>query len=110
MRYLSFTIVVLMIALYVQGQSSPHGKGFHMDCAQCHTSKNWKVNPTGIQFNHDNTDFKLTGQHRSLIAGIVTGLSHLRMEDEIVWIVIPIYTTNPLERIVKNVIHQKTGS
>jgi len=55
-----------MIALYVQGQSSPHGKGFRIDCAQCHTSKNWKVNSAGIQFNHNNTDFKLTGQHQAI--------------------------------------------
>jgi predicted CXXCH cytochrome family protein len=64
MRYLSLTIVVLIMAINVQGQTSPHGKEFQIDCAQCHTSANWKVNPTAIQFNHDNTNFKLDGQHK----------------------------------------------
>ncbi|MEI7828367.1 MAG: hypothetical protein WCI31_01285 [Prolixibacteraceae bacterium] len=51
------------MALIVHGQTSPHGKSFQIDCAQCHTSTNWKVNPTAIQFNHDITNFKLVGQH-----------------------------------------------
>ena len=63
MRNLSLTIVILMMAFGVQGQTSPHGKAFHIDCAQCHTSNSWKVNTTEVKFNHDITDFKLIGQH-----------------------------------------------
>ncbi len=63
MRYLSLTVIALLIACYVQGQTSPHGTAFKIDCAQCHTSKNWKVNPIEAKFNHDNTSFKLAGQH-----------------------------------------------
>ncbi len=63
MRYLSLTIVVFMMTLNVMGQTSPHGKSFQIDCAQCHTSSNWKVDPTVIKFNHDNTNFNLVGQH-----------------------------------------------
>ncbi len=64
MRYLSFAIIVSLISFYAQGQKSPHGTGFQIDCAQCHTSQNWKVNVSEIQFNHDNTNFKLVGQHK----------------------------------------------
>ena len=64
MRSLSLTLVVLMIALYVQGQTSPHGSGLKIDCSQCHTSQNWKVNTSEIQFRHDKSDFKLLGQHK----------------------------------------------
>ncbi|MEI6274635.1 MAG: hypothetical protein WCP08_01535 [Prolixibacteraceae bacterium] len=63
MRYLSLTVIALIIVFYVQGQTSPHGAGFKIDCVQCHTSKNWKVNPVEVKFNHDNTSFKLAGQH-----------------------------------------------
>ena len=63
MRNLSLTIVILMMAFCAQGQTSPHGKAFRIDCAQCHTSNSWKVNTTDVKFNHDNTDFKLVGQH-----------------------------------------------
>ncbi len=63
MRYLSLTIIILLITFYVKGQTSPHGKEFHVDCSQCHTSENWKVKPAAILFNHDNTNFKLVGQH-----------------------------------------------
>jgi hypothetical protein len=63
MRYLSFTIVILLIASHVTGQTSPHGKEFKVDCLQCHTSENWNVKPGAILFNHDNTSFKLVGQH-----------------------------------------------
>lgn len=63
MRYLSFTIMVLLYAFCVHGQTSPHGKEFKIDCGQCHTSQSWKVNTADIQFNHSNTIFKLVGQH-----------------------------------------------
>jgi len=63
MRNLSLTVIVLLIAFYVKGQTSPHGKEFKVDCSQCHTSQNWKVNTAAIQFNHATTSFKLEGQH-----------------------------------------------
>ncbi len=63
MRNLSLTIVILLMAFGVLGQTSPHGKAFRIDCAQCHTSNSWKVNITDLKFNHDVTDFKLVGQH-----------------------------------------------
>ena len=66
MRYLSLTLIGLIIAFYVQGQTSPHGTGFKIDCAQCHTSVNWKVNTAEMKFNHDNTGFKLDGQHKTI--------------------------------------------
>ncbi len=66
MRYLSLTVIFVLFVLYVKGQSSPHGDGFKIDCSQCHTSTGWKVKSTDIQFNHDNTDFKLSGQHKGI--------------------------------------------
>ena len=65
MHKLSFTIILLLIAFYVQAQS-PHGKSFKTDCVQCHTSTNWSVDRTSMIFNHDNTNFKLIGQHKSV--------------------------------------------
>ena len=64
MRHLSLTIIFWFIALYVYGQVNPHGDGFKVDCAQCHTAENWKVKASDILFNHDNASFKLTGQHK----------------------------------------------
>lgn len=65
MHKLSFTIILTLIALFVQAQS-PHGKSFQIDCAQCHSSSNWSVNRSGMLFNHDNTSFHLVGQHKSV--------------------------------------------
>ncbi len=65
MHKLSFTIILVLIAFYVQAQS-PHGKDFRIDCVQCHTSSSWSVNRSNMQFNHDNTSFKLIGQHKSV--------------------------------------------
>jgi len=45
---------------------SPHGKDFVMDCSDCHTTEGWKVDLKKINFNHDQTKFKLEGQHRQV--------------------------------------------
>ena len=63
MRYLSLTLISLLIAFFAAGQSSPHGKEFRIDCSQCHTAENWLVKPAQIKFDHNTSDFKLTGQH-----------------------------------------------
>lgn len=64
MRILSLAIVVWITAFHVLGQTSPHGKGLQIDCSQCHTSKSWKVDNASVSFSHDNTNFKLAGQHK----------------------------------------------
>ncbi|MFA9389572.1 MAG: hypothetical protein ACERKD_07180 [Prolixibacteraceae bacterium] len=63
MRSLSYTIVLLFIAIWVSAQS-PHGNEFKKDCALCHSSKSWVVDRTALQFNHDSTKFVLAGQHQ----------------------------------------------
>jgi hypothetical protein len=63
MRQLSFTIILLFLSSIVVAQS-PHGKGFQIDCAQCHTSKTWSVDKSTILFDHDSTTYKLIGQHK----------------------------------------------
>jgi len=55
--------VVLCSNLFAQ---SPHGKDFSMDCSDCHTTEGWKVDLKNITFNHDQTKFKLVGQHREI--------------------------------------------
>ncbi|MCA0362708.1 MAG: hypothetical protein LCH67_01575 [Bacteroidetes bacterium] len=63
MRRLSFIILLLMaFATRILGQS-PHGKGFNMECASCHTTKNWQISASDSKFDHNTTDFKLTGKH-----------------------------------------------
>jgi nitrate/TMAO reductase-like tetraheme cytochrome c subunit len=65
MRQLSFILIYLVIAANLFAQS-PHGKDFKMDCSNCHSSTSWKEIPKTIKFNHDETSFKLTGQHKSV--------------------------------------------
>ena len=63
MRNLSFIIILLFTYLNIFSQSSPHGENFTIECAKCHTSENWKVDPSKIQFDHNKTDFPLEGGH-----------------------------------------------
>ncbi len=69
MRSLSFIIFIVLffIAFNSTGLAqSPHGKNFNIDCSNCHDAKNWQIIPSKILFNHDTTEFKLTGQHKSV--------------------------------------------
>ncbi|MDZ4707145.1 MAG: hypothetical protein SH818_01985, partial [Saprospiraceae bacterium] len=45
---------------------SPHGQEFKIECSQCHTADNWKVNRAAITFEHDSTSFVLNGQHQTV--------------------------------------------
>ncbi|MFA5327849.1 MAG: hypothetical protein WC384_08675 [Prolixibacteraceae bacterium] len=63
MLRLSFTIALIVWALASLAQS-PHGEGFKIDCVSCHTSESWKVTRTNMTFDHNTTQFKLTGQHQ----------------------------------------------
>ena len=62
MLKLSLKIVFIVFALNSFAQS-PHGDGFKIDCATCHSSENWKVNLKKMSFDHKTTRFVLTGQH-----------------------------------------------
>ena len=61
MRNLSFLVVLFASLCFAQ---SPHGKSFKLDCSNCHTNDNWKVNKNSMLFNHASTGFALTGQHK----------------------------------------------
>ncbi len=65
MRRLSYIIIALLFTAKLFAQS-PHGKDFNIDCSNCHSSTNWKEIPKEIKFNHDETSFKLTGQHKGV--------------------------------------------
>jgi len=61
------SIVILILMGYISaGSQSPHGKGFTMDCAKCHSPESWSFNSKSNTFNHDSTAFPLTGQHVDL--------------------------------------------
>ena len=65
MRLLSTLAAALLSvsSLYAQ---SPHGKEFKVDCSNCHVASGWNLIRKDVKFNHDDTPFKLTGQHTSV--------------------------------------------
>ncbi len=65
MRVLAILAAVMLSVSSVFAQS-PHGKGFKLDCSDCHVPSGWNIMRKDIKFNHDNTPFELTGQHASV--------------------------------------------
>lgn len=65
MRELSL-IVLLLVSLFNQSSDSPHGEQLALNCDACHTSEGWKVDRKNISFNHDQTQFVLTGSHQEV--------------------------------------------
>jgi len=65
MRKLSFLIFLLFLSSNIFSQRSPHGN-LSINCSECHQPDSWKVNPLTMKFNHSNTGFSLTGQHKQL--------------------------------------------
>jgi nitrate/TMAO reductase-like tetraheme cytochrome c subunit len=64
MRILSFiTFTAIIFTSEIFGQS-PHGDLKGLDCAACHESTNWKIDLTKNKYDHTQTGFALTGQHR----------------------------------------------
>ncbi len=53
--------VILMFSSMVLAQESPHKQVTH-SCDACHVTENWHT----IHFDHDQTAFSLTGEHRKL--------------------------------------------
>ena len=56
-------IILFFIGISPVFSQSPHGDELKIDCAQCHNSDSWSMNYNTLQFDHDNTDFKLEGAH-----------------------------------------------
>lgn len=57
------TVILYTASIYAQ---SPHGKDFRLDCSYCHVPTGWNVMRKDMKFNHNETSFKLTGQHALL--------------------------------------------
>ncbi len=64
MRFLSFLIFIGIACLSLQAQS-PHGSALTYDCSYCHASNDWKIIPVQMKFSHNETLFKLAGQHKN---------------------------------------------
>ena len=63
MHKLSFLIGLILLINFTFGQS-PHGKKLKIECDICHSGDGWKVNQKTMSFNHNTTDFMLSGQHK----------------------------------------------
>ncbi len=62
MRGLSL-IFVIIIMIFSRSSDSPHGDKLDISCSDCHTSESWKIDRQNISFDHNATDFELTGLH-----------------------------------------------
>jgi hypothetical protein len=65
MQRLSILYLFLNLSIILFAQS-PHGDELKISCADCHTSKGWKVVEYSYTFSHNKTDFPLVGQHQSV--------------------------------------------
>lgn len=45
---------------------SPHGPNFKMDCVNCHSSDSWELLKKNMTFDHSQTGFVLSGQHKTV--------------------------------------------
>ncbi len=66
MQKLSLIILISFFSISLFGQKSPHGEDFDFDCLLCHSTESWKINESKIKFDHNQTKFKLIGQHRDV--------------------------------------------
>ena len=64
MQKLSFLILILICEFNFA--QSPHGRDFDIDCQECHSTNNWKIDYKKLKFDHSLTDFELIGQHEVL--------------------------------------------
>ena len=62
----SAILIFYLLSIHEINSQNPHGKDLNIDCILCHSSENWSFNKTHATFNHNNTEFTLTGQHKDL--------------------------------------------
>ena len=55
--------MVLWVLSFSAMAQSPHGEDFNINCDVCHSSVSWDITDHSA-FNHDSTNFMLTGQHQ----------------------------------------------
>jgi Cytochrome c7 and related cytochrome c len=65
MYKLPILVVLLILLGFELKAQSPHGKGFAMDCAQCHDSGSWSLSSKN-KFLHATTGFELEGRHKNI--------------------------------------------
>ncbi len=63
-QYLTLFLILLAVQVGAQTKTNPHGKGFAMDCADCHNSGGWDIEK--LNWDHASTGVELTGQHEKL--------------------------------------------
>jgi len=56
--------LMLAAGLWAQKQEPVHGPDFKMECALCHTTESWRVDPARVRFNHGAAGYALLGAHR----------------------------------------------
>ncbi len=54
-------LILFLVSTVLFAQKSPH-KSVAFDCQTCHVTENWHT----MRFNHDQTKFRLEGQHQKL--------------------------------------------
>ncbi|MBP6335268.1 MAG: hypothetical protein KA444_07325 [Bacteroidia bacterium] len=57
------SVILLMLAFMQAMAQSPHGDSFKIDCASCHSASGWAVVTDSIKYNHNETNFALSGIH-----------------------------------------------
>lgn len=62
---LSLQIILILFSIASFAQT-PHGDDFDEDCSLCHTSDDWKVDLSQVDFDHSTTNFNLIGQHNNV--------------------------------------------
>jgi hypothetical protein len=55
----------LIVAALQIAKDSPHGEELDISCSECHTPEGWKLDEKHYSFDHNNTQFPLTGQHQT---------------------------------------------
>ena len=60
--YLFAYLVIPLMLMATSVTQSPH-IGYKLNCNLCHTTSDWTVSIKHVQFDHDTTDFPLTGAH-----------------------------------------------
>lgn len=61
------TLILTSSIAFAQSSSStsPHGESLKIDCGQCHNPDGWEINYNTIKFDHNATDFRLDGAHKT---------------------------------------------
>lgn len=63
MRVLSLAVICIIEFLLIWRFDHPHGDNFTISCSKCHSEKGWFIDREIYSYDHNNTKFRLTGQH-----------------------------------------------